>query len=326
MSINLWHTLFFVMRKWVLPILILLVVACKKSTSDQQVESVKQDSLASCSSIPDSLQLAKDSFLISKDSVLLSLSFVDSKHSIIKPAHPFELWVGEEDFFEFYPAYADSLKFLCPLNKKIELIAGRDTHSITLPTKGGVECLKTFLLDDWLALRGRIMDLEGVPHQGMPIKLHIQYKKRERNADYSQDISFVTDSLGYYTVTIPSQARKVVLRCCGFLVGEISKSEWLNYPTHNFLFNPFQVENLCGDSIPEGEFSIIVPSESGWEEPEFVYLNTFDWKDFFTSCERLEEVDLIAIQCDMSTQVQTKKIRKRNAYFRDPTLRICLKK
>ncbi len=213
MSINLWHTLFFVMRKWILPILILLVVACNKSTSDQQVESVKQDSLASCSSIPDSLQLAKDSFLISKDSVLLSLSFVDSKHNKIKPAHPFELWVGEEDFIEFYPAYADSLKFLCPLNKKIVLVAGRDTHSIVLPNNGGVECIKTFLLDDWLALRGRIMDLEGEPHQGMPIKLHIQYKKRERNADYSQDISFVTDSLGYYTVTIPSQARKVVLRC-----------------------------------------------------------------------------------------------------------------
>lgn len=313
------------MRKWSFCILALVLVACKHVNQKQPMENTMVDSVSSVSTISDSLQPSKKNLLVGEDSILLSLSFHDSKHSIIKPAEPFALLIGEEEFIEFYPVYADSLKFPCPINKEINLLAGSDTFVIKLPKNGGVEVKKTFLLNDWLALRGRIMDVDGAPHQAMPIKLHTQYKKRERNPDYSHDISFITDSLGYYTVTIPSIARKVVLRSCGFLVGEITKFEWENYPTHNFLFNPFEVENLCGDSIPEGEFSIIVPTESGWENPELVYTYNQDWKEFFTTCERLEQEDLIAIQFDMSFNVQTKKLRKRNAYFRDPIVRVCLR-
>lgn len=315
-------TLFlFVMKKFLFSLLFLALLACQGADSERASQEVLSDSISSSLDSLPSLNANS----ISKDSFLLSLLFKDVNGRVIAPNDSIALFMGGTDTILFALDSLLPLNILCPIGQSIELYTTNDSFLIPMQQKGGVEVKKEIYLSDWVALQGRIMDVDGTPHQAMPIKLHAQYKKRESKANYSNDLSFQTDSLGYYSVTIPSKARKVVLRCCGFLVGEITKKEWMNYPTHNFLFNPFELENLCSDSIPEGEFTVIVPSESGWENPELIYKNRNDWNSFFQECEVLEQEDLIAIQFETQNLNQTKKIRKRNAYFRDPIVRICLK-
>jgi hypothetical protein len=318
----------FRMKNWLLYIVLLFsVVACSSSDTTEVGGHEEVDSLLLLMNQPQDSLFNDSSFnVISKDSFLLSLTFFDINRVMVNPSDTFCLLLNGDSIL-FSANKFDSLRFLLPMNKNIQLLADGDTFDISTPMEGGVEVHKNIPLLEWIGLRGRIMDVDGTPHRAMPIFLHPQYQKRERHPDYSNDLSFTTDSLGYYSVTISAKARRVILRCCGFLVGDISEKEWLTYPTHNFLYNPFEVENLCGDSIPEGEFSIIVPSEGefGWDFPEFSYTPDGDWQRFFSQCNRLEHDDLIAIQFTSIERTEIKKIRKRNAYFRNPTIRICLK-
>ena len=167
----------------------------------------------------------------------------------------------------------------------------------------------------YFIIKGRIMESDGTPLVKMPVRLHQKFKrKRGEKEDFENDVLLYTDGRGYYESYVSAEAVGASLRSCGFLVGNCSRSELVNYPTQNFLFEPFSIRNICGEDIPDFRFTMKI------EDSAFDFQ---DKKRLFEYDGLFEKADAVRITAKSDRTVQTKKITKRNGVFRNPSFTIC---
>lgn len=204
-----------------------------------------------------------------------------------------------------------------PLNL-FSMVVDNDTFLIETTNCGGSE-LKEQITLPYRTIRGRIMDKEGTPLTQMPIHARIAHrekinKRKFKIVNYENDLTFHTDSLGYYTFVVPSDAFLISLRSCGFLIGKISHEEMQKYPTQNFLFIPFKVKNICGYDIPQYHFYL----------NREVNVDMENHQDLFSMDDRLDTIKSIIVVGIGSQNKIVKRVVKRDAVFNVGEFRVCV--
>ena len=115
---------------------------------------------------------------------------------------------------------------------------------------------------------------------------------------------------------MPHEVSSLTLRSCGFLIGTISKLELIKYPTQNFLYMPVAIQNICGETVPDYVCSVTVKDMG-------ITTSMSDWDDFFKHDDLLESVDDVILTARYGKSVMSRKIRKRDAVFRNAAFSIC---
>lgn len=199
-----------------------------------------------------------------------------------------------------------------------------DGDSLDLSTKsyGGTE-IKEKIFTRYRTVRGRIMEKDGTPLRYLPVHLQTVVRtkpvgrKRWKTAVSLEEVSFKTDSLGYYRTYVPETIHQATLHSGGLLIGTFSREEALRYPTQNFLFTPFNVRNICGYHIPEYHF-YIQNKETGL---------SVDMSDYQAFCEyestldSLQKVTLVGVG---KSGKFARTLRKRNGVFGVGEIRVCV--
>ncbi len=253
---------------------------------------------------------------LSKDSVCLKFVFSDVKGVAIHPGYPITLCLGSD--YCVIPTKEkgsiDTIVSICNLS----LPVGVDTFYYSLSDYAGDTLYEEISLSV-KEFKGRIMEEDGTPLKHMPVHVHSRYKKKSKKIkeEYGDDMLVYTDSLGYYYGYTDPNIYELVLRTCGFLVGKISRYELMTYPTQNFLYKPFFINNLCGDTIPSFVYTVDIPDMD-------VSVSTDNWSNFFSYDEMLESSQSAKITATYRRARFTKKITKRDALFRNPSFTICV--
>ncbi len=199
-----------------------------------------------------------------------------------------------------------------------------DGDSLDLLTKeyGGAEITEKVFVS-YRTVKGRIMEKDGTPLRYLPVHLQTVVRtksvsrKKWKTAISLEEVSFKTDSLGYYKTFVPETIHQATLRSGGLLVGTFTREEVMRYPTQNFLFVPFNVRNICGYSIPEYRFCL--------ENREMGF--SVDMGDFNSFCqqeEALETMQKVTLVGVGKSGRLVKTLRKRNGCFNVGEIRVCV--
>lgn len=279
---------------------------------DSNVESIdtireeKQDSL--CGSIVQSL---------SKDSVCFRLSFRDINGSSIPTQIPFGFCL--DGGFESQQTDANGLFDTIVAIHDLIIATRNDSFYYSLDEYAG-DTMNEGISLPVRVVRGRVMEEDGTPLRQMPIHVHSFFKTDKRKIVddlFENDLLTYTDSMGYYCTYVPENVFKVSLRTCGFLLGNITRHELLNYPRQNFLYMPFSIRNICADDAPMFLFSVT-------DQDLDITISADNWDEFFKYDEVFENSQRVVLTAVYGRSRLSKKITKKNGLFRNPSFTICL--
>ncbi len=213
------------------------------------------------------------------------------------------------------------LNIVLPLGK-FRLSVDGDSVDLSTREYGGAEITEK-VFTSYRTVKGRIMEKDGTPLRYLPV--HLQTVERKKTVGRKkwktsislEEVSFKTDSLGYYKTFVPETIHQATLRSGGLLVGTFTREEVFHYPTQNFLFAPFNVRNICGYSIPEYHF-YLENKEMGFS----VDMN--DFKSFCHQEEALETMQKVTLVGVGKSGKIVKTLRKRNCCFNVGEIRVCV--
>lgn len=303
------------MRNFFLFFMIVLVSCIKENK--EEIKNPLPDS--SQTKIEDSLSLNNPRKIkISKDSFSFSCHFVDKANVPIRKVILFEIF--KDTTVEIFQTNQQG-EFSSRFKKGNNLVMTyQGDELISIPSQFDDAEISTVFVLNLLPLRGRIMDRKGTPLANMPVQIYRKKGKRGKYDFQDNDPVIYTDSAGYYFTYLRDDAYSIVLHSCGFLVGEISKKEWKTYPKHNFLFEPFSVENTCDGFTPDAHFSLSFSFQQD-EEPTVVSLR--DWTDLFPYHNQLEAYDMLTVYFNCENYTGKRTVKKRSCIFRNQSFSVC---
>ncbi len=213
------------------------------------------------------------------------------------------------------------LNIVLPLGK-FRLMVDDDSLDLSTRECGGLEITEK-VFTSYRTVRGRIMEKDGTPLRYLPVHLQTMVRtktvgrKKWKTSVSLEEVSFKTDSLGYYKTYVPETIHQATMRSGGLYVGTFTREEVLRYPTQNFLFVPFNVRNICGYSIPEYHF-YLENSEMGFS------VDMHDFNSFCHQEEALESMQKITLVGVGKSGKIVKTLRKRNGCFNVGEIRVCV--
>ena len=300
------------MKKYVnLSIIFSLLFSLSSSCERTEQKVVEEPQVDSTTLVLDTLPK------LSNDSFFLEGRFYDLKNHAVLASVAYR-WI--QDTSTIYKSDESGIiERVLKLDDYYFMVAD-ETFNIT-EARGG-DTLKLSWQLPVYEVKGRIMEVDGTPLKCMPLHVHCQEKRKlriwRRKETYDRDELIYTDSLGYYRTYVPQNTESVTLRSCGFLVGKISRKEMMNYPTQNFLFEPFSIVNVWGDYVPPYTHQLMIPSTNDT-------INMEDRTAFFACDSLLESLPSVNWIASSRYGKTRKNIKKRNAVFQRTAFKITVK-